>query len=99
MKKFLWTLFIPILFAVFSSAAQVKKSAAKPATKSAPKATAKEITTPSGLKYVDLVAGTGAVAHEGQTVVVNYTGTLTNGRCSILRSARNRSSSISERAR
>jgi len=39
----------------------------------------KEVTTPSGLKYTDLVAGTGAQAKAGQTVIVHYTGWLTNG--------------------
>jgi FKBP-type peptidyl-prolyl cis-trans isomerase FkpA len=39
----------------------------------------KIVTTPSGLKYVDLVVGTGAEAKAGQTVVVHYTGWLTNG--------------------
>ena len=43
--------------------AQTKKSTAKPAGKTAPKAAvAKEVTTPSGLKYMDLVVGTGARA-------------------------------------
>lgn len=37
------------------------------------------ITTSSGLKYQDEVVGTGAVAKTGQTVAVQYTGTLTNG--------------------
>ena len=37
------------------------------------------ITTPSGLKYVDLVEGTGASPQPGQTVVVHYTGTLEDG--------------------
>lgn len=39
----------------------------------------KEITTPSGLKYVDLKVGDGAVPKKGQTVRVHYTGTLTDG--------------------
>ena len=39
-----------------------------------------EVTTASGLKYVDLVEGTGATPQRGQTVTVHYTGTLTNGR-------------------
>ena len=39
----------------------------------------KEVTTPSGLKYVDIVEGTGASPSPGQTVSVNYTGTLENG--------------------
>ena len=35
--------------------------------------------TPSGLKYVDLVEGTGEAPQTGQTVTVHYTGTLENG--------------------
>jgi peptidylprolyl isomerase len=38
-----------------------------------------EVTTPSGLKYVDLVEGSGPSPQPGQTAVVNYTGTLTDG--------------------
>jgi len=38
-----------------------------------------EIVTPSGLKYVDIVQGNGPSPRLGQTVVVNYTGTLENG--------------------
>jgi peptidylprolyl isomerase len=38
-----------------------------------------EVTTASGLKYVDLVEGTGAMPKRGQTVTVHYTGTLQNG--------------------
>jgi FKBP-type peptidyl-prolyl cis-trans isomerase len=40
----------------------------------------KIVTTPSGLKYVDLVVGTGAEAQKGQTVAVHYTGWLTDGK-------------------
>lgn len=36
-------------------------------------------TTPSGLKYADLVPGTGAEAVAGRTVLVHYTGWLTDG--------------------
>ena len=39
-----------------------------------------EITTDSGLKYVDLVAGTGREAAAGNLVTVHYTGWLTNGK-------------------
>ena len=39
-------------------------------------ANADVVTTPSGLKYIDLVKGTGAEPKAGQTVVVHYTGTL-----------------------
>jgi len=40
----------------------------------------KSVTTPSGLKYEDLKVGTGAEARTGQTVEVNYTGWLTDGK-------------------
>lgn len=36
-------------------------------------------TTPSGLKYIDIKVGTGVSPQAGQTVVVNYTGWLTDG--------------------
>lgn len=38
-----------------------------------------EVTTPSGLKYVDIVEGTGPSPRQGQTAVVHYTGTLADG--------------------
>ncbi len=38
------------------------------------------ITTPSGLRYVDLVEGTGASPKPGQMVEVHYTGTLESGK-------------------
>ncbi len=37
------------------------------------------VTTPSGLKYKELVEGTGASPTKGQNVTVHYTGTLTDG--------------------
>lgn len=37
------------------------------------------VTTPSGLQYKVITAGTGAVAKQGQLVVANYRGTLTDG--------------------
>jgi peptidylprolyl isomerase len=40
----------------------------------------KEITTPSGLKYIDMKVGTGASPKAGQTVRVHYTGWLTDGK-------------------
>ena len=39
----------------------------------------KVITTASGLKYVDMVVGTGEEAKKGQTVRVHYTGWLKDG--------------------
>ncbi|MGH9967392.1 MAG: FKBP-type peptidyl-prolyl cis-trans isomerase [Pyrinomonadaceae bacterium] len=38
-----------------------------------------EVTTPSGLKYIDIVEGTGPSPQPGQLVSVDYTGTLENG--------------------
>jgi len=40
----------------------------------------KETVTPSGLRITDLELGSGAEAVSGQTVSVNYRGTLTNGK-------------------
>ncbi len=39
-----------------------------------------EVTTPSGLKYVDQVVGTGEMAVAGKTANVHYTGWLENGK-------------------
>ena len=39
-------------------------------------AESKAVTTTSGLKYEDLLPGTGAAAEQGKKVVVNYTGWL-----------------------
>jgi len=38
-----------------------------------------EVTTASGLKYIDGVVGTGESPTSGQNVTVHYTGTLENG--------------------
>lgn len=38
-----------------------------------------EVTTASGLKYADIVVGTGESPKPGQTIVVHYTGTLQDG--------------------
>jgi peptidylprolyl isomerase len=37
------------------------------------------VTTPSGLKYIDVKAGTGAAPKTGQTCVMHYTGWLYDG--------------------
>ena len=41
--------------------------------------TEKAITTKSGLKYVEIVEGTGPTPQHGQLIEVHYTGWLTNG--------------------
>ena len=43
---------------------------------SKPAQAAGEVTTPSGLRIIDVKPGTGPVPHTGQTVTVNYTGWL-----------------------
>ena len=39
-----------------------------------------EITTPSGLRYVEIMEGTGATPAKGSTVRVHYTGWLEDGK-------------------
>lgn len=63
-----------------SAAPAAPETAAKTAAKSEKAPAAKEVTTASGLKYVDLKVGKGPLPRKGQTVVVNYTGKLTNGK-------------------
>jgi len=52
-------------------------TATTPAPAAAP--AGQEVTMPSGLKYQDVVMGTGAEAASGKTVTLNYTGRLTDG--------------------
>jgi len=54
-----------------------KKAKDKPAKK---EKKGKTVTTPSGLKYEEVKVGKGASPKKGQTVVVHYTGWLTNGK-------------------
>jgi len=58
------------------SAAQKSTAAASGPTK----VTGEGTKTPSGLQYWDIKDGSGAEAHSGQTVLVHYTGWLTNGK-------------------
>src|SRR5437764_10844281 len=57
-----------------------KKAAASPAVGGPTKVSGEGTTTPSGLQYWDIKVGTGAEAHSGQHVKVDYTGWLTNGK-------------------
>jgi len=53
---------------------------ARPAAHDRAKPGPKTVTLPDGLRYTDVVAGKGAQPKEGQTVVVHYVGTLTDGK-------------------
>jgi FKBP-type peptidyl-prolyl cis-trans isomerase len=48
-------------------------------TTEAPATTSQEVTMPSGLKYTEVVVGTGAEAKTGSNVSVHYSGWLTDG--------------------
>ncbi len=61
---------------VLGAAALAAAQGAQPAQ---PGKDEKVISMPSGLRYVDLVVGTGAEAKPGMLVMVNYTGWLLDG--------------------
>lgn len=73
---------VPARGELFAPAAQqpAPKKAAATAQRKSLAPPPKTVTTPSGLKYVDLVVGTGPSPKAGDTVVVHYTGRFTNGR-------------------
>jgi len=68
---------------VFEVDAQTKRRRTPKKPVAAPKPTAANkpaaVTTPSGLIYLITKAGTGHQPTTGETVIINYTGTLTNG--------------------
>lgn len=57
----------------------VERSVPTPSNLMAMDNSEKQITTASGLKYVEMAEGTGATPKKGQTVSVHYTGTLEDG--------------------
>ena len=67
------------LITMFAVLLAVSVAGAGQATKPGGAMDEKIVTTASGLKYVDLVVGTGAEAQAGKTVTVHYTGWLTDG--------------------
>lgn len=60
--------------------AEAKPEEAKPAEQKPTTEGGKVVETPSGLKYEDVVVGTGASPVAGRPVVVHYRGTLTTGK-------------------
>jgi len=66
--------------AIASQETRVSARATAPSDAPPNPAVGTEVTTPSGLKYADLVVGTGASPSPGQIVSVHYTGTFTDGR-------------------
>ena len=76
--------FILVTFlALLSATAWAQTGSSAPAAKAGtthPKPAVQMTTTASGLKYRDLVVGKGPQPKNGDTVVVNYTGTFTNGK-------------------
>jgi len=88
---FAGTLFAVLSFGtasqIFSSSAQAQTNAPTPAPAPSGAAAADTdkdtgkpiVTTPSGLKYVDLVVGKGAAVKTGDHVSVNYLGKLLDG--------------------
>ena len=58
-----------------ATATASQRTAARVRTPAAP-----PVTTPSGLKYVNIMVGTGATPKVGDTVQVHYTGRFTNGK-------------------
>lgn len=67
-----------LALAVGAIAIPPKHDTKKPDAKKS-EAGGKVVTTKTGLKYVDLKVGKGAMPKVGQTVTVNYVGTLDNG--------------------
>jgi FKBP-type peptidyl-prolyl cis-trans isomerase FkpA len=70
---------IVLALAVVVSACSQFGTAAAPNTTTSSGAKAAEVSMPDGLKYTDDQIGTGAEAQRGKTVVVHYTGWLTDG--------------------
>jgi|SRR5689334_2720137 len=74
-SKFIVTLLCLFFVFSFTTAAQTRRRKRIPP----PPSSSAAITTPSGLTYLITKKGTGRLLKAGDTVVMNYTGTLTNG--------------------
>jgi peptidylprolyl isomerase len=73
MHRIISVLAVLMAVAVFTAGCEAKPAGEK-------KVENAEVTTPSGLKYIDIKVGEGAMPQQGQTVIVHYTGTLTDGK-------------------
>jgi len=69
----------PLLAVQPTLAATVANTVAASSKGGVPPVNGNEVTTPSGLRYIDTQVGTGATPTKGQTIVANYTGYLENG--------------------
>lgn len=76
--KLIFALLSVCLFSIYASEAEAQKRRGR-APRSAPRSSSAAITTPSGLTYLITKKGTGRQLKAGDTAVMNYTGTLTNG--------------------
>jgi len=76
----LGTLFFIIFGGGKSSTSTPNATSTSTSTPNAPSTPGVEVLTPSGLKYVDEVVGTGERPRSGQNITVRYAGTLQNGR-------------------
>ena len=77
--KLILTLLFLCLFSSYTFNAAAQKKRARTPAKRPPAATSAAVTTPSGLTYLITKKGTGPLVKAGDTVIMNYTGTLTNG--------------------
>jgi len=75
MKIFGWQLLVlSSLVCLLGNSGQIVLAAHQEGTKKM-----NEVTSPTGLAYIDEIVGNGGSPQAGQTVVVHYTGWLTNG--------------------
>jgi peptidylprolyl isomerase len=79
--SFALVLFAPASAQTSGAKTTTQKKTATTAKSAAQKTPAAEmVTTPSGLKYQDIVVGKGPQPKAGESVIVDYTGRFTNGK-------------------
>jgi peptidylprolyl isomerase len=72
--KLIVSLLTLCLFAIYTSEVEAQTKRRR-----TPRSSSAAITTPSGLTYLITKKGTGPLLKAGDTVILHYTGTLTNG--------------------